>query len=124
MDSFIEYKDKQYKGFLALYFDYKFFEGNKEVLFAENDNPSIAGINIVFNKEKGYEIELTPSLMNYDKIVVSPNKEATLWLDLQTPVKIPFEDAVKLLIKYADKFDISDNKPADTTTYFSTEVKC
>lgn len=119
----IEYQGRVYQGDISLFFIHHFYdENNKEVFFNETDNPK-SGFCFYIDKDKGYISKYHPEYsFNQYREEITP-KDATIWLNYQTPVTIPFEDGVDLLKKYFHHYDIQTNKPAQNLAYAAEKVE-
>lgn len=116
----IEYKGEVYEADVALYFEYSFFdEKGNEVFLIHPDSQPRTGIKFYIDRENGYRAEYQGSDGNPPKFVPDG---AYIWRDCQTPVTIPFEDGVRLLLENFEIFDNGDNKPVQSTSYSTRKI--
>lgn len=120
----IEYKGEVYEADIALYFEYVLVTGDGEEVYMEADVPYIGTPPCVFSidKEHGYKMEYKEKAESSYLLQAVYPCDATLWKNGQTPVNIPFADAVQLLKKYFEIYNTSNNKPAQNLSYAIREL--
>ena len=123
-NEFVEYNNEKYEADIAIYFEYKLDYGNGEEVYLENDIQGISSAPCIFSidKESGYKMDYKDSYSKLYCVDAYPT-DAYLWKDCQTPVRIPFKDAVQLLKDNYDIYNNTNNYPAQSTAYSIREIE-
>lgn len=116
-----EYNGEKIDG-LALYFEYRYYDvktGN-EVFWKKDEEPTRA-YDCYVNKENGYKmVHLNNCIYN---VTYKPSDCFLYLADKSDPRLISFEEALSILKSNYNKWDNSDNRPTQCTSYCSVEVR-
>lgn len=120
-NKYIIYKGKTYMADIALYFEYKQVYNNGEELYLAPDATGYTSpLKFCIDKENGYSLDYEKS--NFDNIIGYYPSSAVIWENPNTPINIPFDDAVQLLKDNFEIYNRTDNKPAQCISYGLREL--